>query len=63
MPQALRSLCLSLCQMEAVPPSAQGRVSNGLVNLSLGAENQHAGLRGSNRYAAPGSRRRRDGYC
>lgn len=46
---------VSLCQMEAVPPDAQGRVCNGPVNLSLGAEDQHAGLRCGNCYAAHGS--------
>lgn len=54
--QAFYSLYFSLCQMEAVPPGAQGHVGNGPVNLSLGAENQHAGLRWSDRYAVHGSR-------
>lgn len=61
--QAFYSLYFSLCQMEAVPLGAQGCIGNGPVDLSLGAENQHASLRWSDCYAVHGSHRWRDSYC
>lgn len=54
---------LCVCQVEAVPPGAQGRVSDGPVHLSPGTEGHHARVRVRHSHAAHGSPRRRDGDC
>lgn len=55
------SVCVCVCQVEAVPAGAQGRVCDGSVHLSPGAEGHHARVRGRHRDAAHGSPARRDG--